>query len=727
MSQAADTTPAAALRARGYPLLPVPRKITLGPGTVRLDAGWRLDVTGIPADDIAVALLVAEVLGKGYGVTLKAGADGGKRLRLAIQPGAVETGTGDGRDAQAYRLAISAESVEVVGNAPAGLFYGVQTLAQLMARDNAEGVVLPETAIVDWPEYELRFVHWDTKHHQDRVETLKKFLFWTAHFKLNAVSFELEDKFEYPSHPAIGAPGAFTTAELQELVDFALARHIQIVPNVQAPAHMGYVLKHAEFAHLKCDGSNYQICMDDPEARRLIFDMYDDLCRATQGVKYFHVSTDEVYYAGICERYRKPYTPENRSLTWVDFVRAAHEHLARQGRRILIWAEFPLLAEHVALLPPDIIDGILSPEKDAAMVRAEDARGIRQLAYVPIQGEEKLFPNYFPCTERDGRPQPGRLADVYRITLHPSPHGGRPIGTFVAAWDDAGLHNETFWLGWASMAQGGWTPGAASVDEIVASFMEIYYGRAAAADMTEAYRLLQSQARFWEYAWDLVPSTVRPPGYGWSERKCPARRQDMTLAAPARPTMPDLALTPAFRSRYERLLTEVPERRRENERLILLLSRAVLGAEQNRYGTQVLVSLALFIAPFLDVLAGLGEAEESLLHASQAHRSGRPGQALDHLAAALRRVKRTDEAMAAAYAAFVATWEESRLPHNVPVGGRTFLHVMDDVKDHFADRRPDLSYHLAPYESIGLDKWCDALAGIIRAYAEAHGLTPPIP
>ena len=80
------------------------------------------------------------------------------------------------------------------------------------------------------------------------METLKRYLDWSARFKVNMIGFELEDKFAYPSHPVIGAPGAFTPAELQEIVNYGLERHIQVVPQVQSPAHMAYVLKHPEFA-----------------------------------------------------------------------------------------------------------------------------------------------------------------------------------------------------------------------------------------------------------------------------------------------------------------------------------------------------------------------------------------------------------------------------------------------------------------------------------------------
>ena len=709
------------LRARGYAVLPAPRRVELQAGSVRLDASWRLERPGLGEKDIAVQTLV-DCLKREHGLALTGGR-GAKVLRLRVSDGAVKTGIADDRHSQAYRLVIAPNSVEVVGNAPAGLFYGVQTLLQLLEGDGRHPLLLPAGTITDWPSCSLRFVHWDTKHHQDRVETLKRFLDWMARFKLNMVSFELEDKFEYPSHPIIGAPGAFTTAQMQELTRYGLRRHIQIVPNVQAPAHMCYVLKHKQFAHLRCDGSNYQICMDNPQARKLIFEMYDDLCRATPGVKYFHVSTDEVYYAGICQKYRKPYNPVNRSLTWVDYVNAAHAHLAKRGRRIIVWAEYPLLTEHVSLLPSDIINGICTPGAKQEFLRAMEKHGIRQLAYASMQGEEKLLPDHLAYTDRGGRRRAGRMADAFgtarRLALRPA-----TIGTFAAAWDDAGLHNETFWLGWAAMAQGGWTPGAASVDQTAADFMDVYYGREV-TDMVEVYRGLQAGARFWESAWERLPSKVRGPAYGYSKAKRPVNRTDMALLPPALPKLPDLAVQPVYRSRYAKLLAGVPEQLRESDRLLARLHANLSRAQRNRHNLEVLLSLAYFQRSCFEMLARIGQAEDLLAQAAEAQKDDKPDRAVSLLAQAHRRVGRALDDVYRSYRDLVKVWEKGRYSRNAPVGGRKFLHVMDDVKDHFADRRADLSYHVAPVERIGLDEWRRALAELIRSYAREHRLQEP--
>jgi len=705
------------LRGRGYAVLPAPRQVELEQGAVRLEGEWGLTTAEVDPGDIAARTLVS-VLADEYGLHLVENAKATRKVNLAVDAGTVATGLEPGCDAQAYQLRIASDVIEVVGNDAPGLFYGVQTLLQLCEGDGRHPLVLPIGTIRDWPRYELRVVHWDTKHHQDRPETLKRFLDWSARFKINAVAFELEDKFEYPSHPEIGAPGAFTTEELRDLVRYGLERHIQIIPDVQAPAHLCYVLKHDKFAHLRCDGSNYMTCMDDPEAVRLLFDMYEDVCGATEGVDYFLASTDEVYYAGICERYRKPYNPVNRSLTWVDYVNKAHEFLTKKGRRAIVWAEYPLLKEHIHLLSPDVINGIMGNNEE--FIREQDRCGIRQLIYVPMQGSEPLFPNYFDYQD-GGAHQAGRLRNAIETTCRDGLTYGRPIGTFSAAWDDSGLHNETFWLGWATMAQCGWTPGMVPVEQTVADFVDIYYGRAV-TDMAEVYHDLQAGAYFWAAAWERQPSKVRGPGYGYSEAKKPVTRWDLTLSPPALPNEDDLSIGPVFTDRYAHLLEEAPKRLRDNDRLLARLQANLVRAARNRHNLEVLLSLAYFQRHFIELLIGLGQAEGLLVEAGKAHREKQAGRAVGLMLRAHKQVGLLIEGLDDTFARLKHVWEKGRFPKGRSVGDRHFAHIMDDVKDHFADRRPDLTYLIAPEESIGLAEWRATLGRRIQSYAQLNGL-----
>lgn len=710
--------PPTPLALHGYPVIPSPRSVRLAAGYLVVDSSWTIDHGAAGANDIAVRTLAAD-LDRFHGLRLGSGIGPRRVIRLAIKPGAVTTGAEPLIDRQAYRLEMKDGLVLVTGNAAQGLFYGVQTLLQLLKPNAAGTAQLPTGVIEDWPRLALRFLHWDTKHHQDRMETLKRYLDWSARMKINMIGFELEDKFEYPSHSVIGAPGAFTTAQLQEIVDYGLERHIQVVPQVQSPAHMAYVLKHPEFAALRADGNNYQSDLCNPKTLDLIFSMYDDAIRATKGVNYFFVSTDEVYYAGIGNTCAAPYNPVNRSLAWVNFVRQAHDFLAARGRTMLIWAEFPLLAEHVKLLPEGIIDGVAG---QSAFLEIEKQRHIRQLQYVSMQGAELLFPNVF---QLGGAGRRGNLESAREAFQSGRAMGGNPIGAFGAAWDDSGLHSETFWLGWSTVAQYAWNPDAAPLDQHVAEFFDLYYGPHT-QDMAGIYRCLQRQARAWEQTWDYVPSkTVLTRYGGYFGKGLSTHRSDMTLATPLINDLPDWFPDPFWSDRYSMWLREARTMTAENQQLQQQIHTNIRLAARNRYNLEVLLALARFIDHHWQLLLGLEQAESALKQAQQLAGDDEHANAVARLKDAYGIVDRIQKQRLATFNELKAVFEKSRYPKGQSVNGRRFVHVYDDVKDHWADRRADLSYMTAPEESLALDKWNAELAGVIRAYAAINGVAVP--
>ena len=700
---------------RGYSVIPTPQKVELKERDIVFDDSWTYDASNIGENHIAVRTLLRD-LRNFYSLELKAGSGDKKVIRLSVKSGAVKIDDSERdpeREKQAYRLEITSDFIEITGNADQGLFYGVQTFLQLL-KPNQGRLTLPECVIEDWPTFYLRFIHWDTKHHQDRIETLKRYLDWAARFKINMIGFELEDKFEYPSHPIIGAPGAFTTEELQEIVNYGLERYIQVVPQIQAPAHFAYVLKHPEFADLREDGNNYEACLCNEKTYELIFSMYDDVIKATRGVEYFFVSTDEVYYAGICKR---PYNPEVRSLTWVEFVRKAYDFLTSRGRKVLIWAEYPLLPKHVSLLPSDIIDGVLG--NDLEMIEEENKHGIRQLAYVPIQGSEFLFPNYFPLEEEGRRPLPERLKEVFK-TLSIDAWLGNPIGVYGAAWDDSGLHNETFWLGWTAVAEYGWTPGTPPIEQTVIEFMNIYYGPHV-TNMVEVYRGLQRQARFFEGSWDRVVSRERGPGYGNSEGPgIGIVRYDYTLPRPPLPALPGLEFIPIYRGegKYSRLVEKAKRMLVENNRITHLILENISKTDRNKYNLEVLLSLAKFTAHHCRMIIRMGEIEDALEAARLAARKPDPERVMEHLNRACELASLIIEERYRVFGFLKNVWEKSRYPKGREVDGKKFYHVLDDTKDHWADRRPDLTYLIAPEESIGLERWIRDLKAVMEKYRE---------
>jgi hypothetical protein len=238
--------------------------------------------------------------------------------------------------------------------------------------------------------------------------------------------------------------------------------------------------------------------------------------------------------------------------------------------------------------------------------------------------------------------------------------------------------------------------------------------------MAEIYRWMQRQARSWERTWDRVVSRARRPGYGNSDGKgIGTTRQDLTLSPPPLPVLPALKFQPGFNERYAKFLAEARERMLENDRLTLALQANFPRVDRNRYNLEVFLALARFMGHHWRLLAGLAEAEKSLEKASA---TSDAATAVGHLVAAHNAVASLRKEGESVFRELTVVFEKSRYPKGRAVGGRRFVHVLDDTKDHWADRTPDLGFMMAPERSIGLDRWTADLARVIDAYAKAKNV-----
>ena len=200
---------------------------------------------------------------------------------------------------QAYRIDLHQGAVAITANAPMGLFYGVDTLIQLL-RPKMGTLWLPEGTIEDWPDLQLRHIYWDDAHHLEKMDELKRDMKQAAFYKINGLVIKLEGHFQYKSAPAVVEPYALSPAQLQELTDYGLRYHIELIPYLDGPAHIAFILKHPEYAKLReFPDSNYEICATNPDSYKLLEGMYQDLLDANHGVKHFFLSTDEPYYLGL--------------------------------------------------------------------------------------------------------------------------------------------------------------------------------------------------------------------------------------------------------------------------------------------------------------------------------------------------------------------------------------------------------------------------------------------
>ena len=725
------------LASAGYTVVPVPQKVTLTGKDFAFDSEWQLKLeSGVKQKDVAVESLNEGLATKFHlppaamqPARLQSGV-----IRLVLKPNSVSIGQANDRDKsalaeQAYRLTLGPKTVTIVANAIPGLFYGVQTLLQLIRRWE-DRLWLPEGEIVDWPDLQLRAIYWDDAHHLERLEVLKQAVRQAAFFKINGFAIKLEGHFQYKSAPAMVEPYAMTPSELQELTDFALHYHVQLIPYLDAPGHVAFILKHPEYAALRAFAdSNYEFCVTNPGTYKLLFGMYDDLLEATKGSRYFILSTDEPYYVGMASSVQCEEVTRARDLGSVgkllaEFVTKASNYLHDRGRTVWFWGEYPLTPDDVASLPSHIMNGeVHGDEFDSAFKK----QGIRQLVYTSTQGEEPLFPDYYilPSSQRlhPKSPNHGRVTEMFNhISFTSARQQSDLMGTIVAGWADAGLHPETFWLGYATGPAAAWHPASVNPAELANSFYDLFYGPA--RNMGRLYQLMSEQAQIWDDTWEEMASSTRTPIWGNSDKifNPPRPADDQTLPVLPVPSAGTLAIGHDWKQENSRRLEIATAALAENDELLDLLYANLEKVRENRYSLEVFLSIVGLCRHNLEMILDLGEISDRLKAAQTAAGKGEGGEALAALDGALNTAAGIQRRRNRALQDTTTTWYKTWFPRVAEANRRRYLDQVDNVKDHRPVRTVDMSYLVYRELLYPLGDWAARTLEARNEYARAHHL-----
>ena len=170
------------------------------------------------------------------------------------------------------------------------------------------------------------------------------------------------------------------------------------------------------------------------------------------------------------------------------------------------------------------------------------------------------------------------------------------------------------------------------------------------------------------------------------------------------------------------MVTQAQTMRYKNEDLINRLNRYVGQVERNRYNLEVFLSIAYLERYFIKTVLTLNNAESLIVRANSAANDGKHADAVTLMVEASNDVESLVNWGDWMWENFTETWEKSRYEKCRSVDGRDFVHVMDDVKDHFADRRVGLDYMLAPFQRLDLPNWRSRLNERINEYAKSHNV-----
>jgi hexosaminidase len=221
-----------------------------------------------------------------------------------------------------YVLNITEKLITVSSSTPEGIFYGIQTLRQLLPADiekpgkREAPLLLPTGTIRDWPQYGYRGEMLDVARHFFDVPTVKRVIDYLALYKMNVLHLHLSDdqgwRIEIDAWPNLtmhggstevggGEGGFYTKDDYRDIVNYAADRYITIIPEIDMPGHTNAAL--ASYPGLNCDGKSPELytgtrvgfstlCTSKDIVYKFVDDVVREISEITPG-PWFHIGGDE--------------------------------------------------------------------------------------------------------------------------------------------------------------------------------------------------------------------------------------------------------------------------------------------------------------------------------------------------------------------------------------------------------------------------------------------------
>ncbi|MEO1653799.1 MAG: beta-N-acetylhexosaminidase, partial [Bacteroidota bacterium] len=165
---------------------------------------------------------------------------------------------------QSYRLTIINDKILIEASHPQGIFYGAQSLSQLIR--HMSGNALQNQQILDWPKFEWRGMTEDLSRGQiPKKETFHKIIDFMARYKMNYYLFYLEDNLKIDAYSEFGEDVAkLSKADVKELVAYARKKFITIIPYFPVIGHQAHLLGQSAFSQMAEFPGAASFCVDCP-------------------------------------------------------------------------------------------------------------------------------------------------------------------------------------------------------------------------------------------------------------------------------------------------------------------------------------------------------------------------------------------------------------------------------------------------------------------------------
>ncbi|NLH97289.1 MAG: family 20 glycosylhydrolase [Clostridiaceae bacterium] len=347
----------------------------------------------------------------------------------------------DNLSLQSYTLTVDSDAIVVTGNGSSGLYYGIQTLRQLIRNYGAE---IPCLRIEDSPTLEYRgFYHDITRGKVPTLETLKELADRLSFYKINQLQLYIEHSFAFRRLSEIWTDtDPLTAEEILVLDEYCRRRSVELVPSLSSFGHLYHVLISKSFRHLNeydeipdrpftwTDRmAHYTLDASAPGSLAFVREMIDEFIPLFSSDK-FNICCDETFDLG---------RGKNRALAaeigegklYLYFVRELIEHLRSRKKKVMMWGDMLLhYPEIIGEIPKNVVilNWDYAPDAGEDGFRKISEAGLKQYVCPGVQGWNKLLNNIDAAT-----------ANIGKLAGYAKTYGA--IGMLNTDWGDFGHIN----------------------------------------------------------------------------------------------------------------------------------------------------------------------------------------------------------------------------------------------------------------------------------------------
>ncbi len=284
----------------------------------------------------------------------------------------------------AYNLTVKSDEVYIGGDNTSGVFYGIQTIIQLLPTKAGEEPLIPNVEIQDHPRFAYRGLHLDVSRHFFPIEYIKRYLDYIAYHKMNVFHWHLTDdqgwRIEIKKYPLLTEVGAwrdgtligkhpgkgydtlryggfYTQDQIKEVVAYAASRHVEVIPEIEMPGHSMAAIAAYPFLSTTPDKpkkvAKGWVNYGDYEYNNVLnpsdttFQFLEDVLTEVMQLfpsQYIHIGGDECSKrwwkeSAFCQQLKKEKGLKDEKALQSYFIQRVEKFLNSKGKTIIGWNE----------------------------------------------------------------------------------------------------------------------------------------------------------------------------------------------------------------------------------------------------------------------------------------------------------------------------------------------------------------------------------------------------